>query len=262
MAKFTVMASFTIEKRAKANGDFSYRCTVRVKESGEIIHRESKTFSKKEVARTWGKTRCEAIEHHGALNKHKVVSLGALLNLYFEDHDLWGKTGRTKRYVIKMLNCDISKVKSDSLKTSDLIEHCKIRRAAGAGPSTIYHDIAYLRSVMKKALPVWDITANYQIFEDAVPVLIEMGLVGKSQKRTRRPTENELDKLKDALQTRMDYRPNGDTRIPYIDILDFSILTCMRIGGVCKLRWDDLNEEHKTILARDRKVPRKKPVIT
>lgn len=84
------------------------------------------------MARTWGKTRCDAIEHHGALNKHKVVPL----NLYFEDHDLWGKTGRTKRYVIKMLmDCDNSKVRSDSLKTSDLIEHCKNRRAADAGPS-------------------------------------------------------------------------------------------------------------------------------
>ncbi len=71
------MASFTIEKRAKANGDFSYRCSVRVKESGKIIHRESKTFSKKEVAHTWGKTRCDALERDGVTNKHKTVSLGA-----------------------------------------------------------------------------------------------------------------------------------------------------------------------------------------
>lgn len=32
----------------------------------------------------------------------------------------------------------------------------------------------------------------------------------------------------------------------------------MRIGEVCKLRWEDLNQEHKTILVRDRKAPRKK----
>ena len=32
----------------------------------------------------------------------------------------------------------------------------------------------------------------------------------------------------------------------------------MRIGEVCKLRWEDLNEDHKTILVRDRKAPRKK----
>lgn len=56
------------------------------------------------------------------------------------------------------------------------------RKAVGAKPVTIYHDIAYLRSVMKKALPVFDITANYKIFEEAIPVLIEMKLVGKSEK--------------------------------------------------------------------------------
>jgi len=32
----------------------------------------------------------------------------------------------------------------------------------------------------------------------------------------------------------------------------------MRIGEVCKLRWDDLNLKHKTIIVRDRKDPRKK----
>ena len=89
-------------------------------------------------------------------------------------------------------------------------------------------------------------------------ILIEMGLVGKSQKRTRRPTQEELEKLKGGLIKRMSYRSNGSVRIPFVDILDFSILTCMRIGEVCQLRWDDLNVEHKTIVVRDRKDPRKK----
>ncbi len=115
---------------------------------------------------------------------------------------------------------------------------------------------------MKKALPVWDISANYQIFEDAMPILIEMNLVGKSQKRTRRPTKHELNKLRNGLQKRMDFRPSGKTRLPYLDILDFSNLTCMRIGEVCNLRWEDLNEDHKTVLVRDRKDPRKKRATT
>jgi integrase len=32
----------------------------------------------------------------------------------------------------------------------------------------------------------------------------------------------------------------------------------MRIGEVCSLRWEDINEEHKTVVVRDRKDPRKK----
>ncbi|CAH8228319.1 hypothetical protein VAEKB19_4450001 [Vibrio aestuarianus] len=89
-------------------------------------------------------------------------------------------------------------VESDQLRTSDLINHCKNRKAAGTKPVTIYHDIAYLRSVIKKAKPVFNVSANYQIFEEAVPVLIDMELVGKSDKRTRRPTSNELDRLKEG----------------------------------------------------------------
>ena len=252
------MASFTIEKRNKANGETRYRCKVRLKKSGAIIHTESQTFSKKELAANWGKLRCEALDN-GTLSFPQTVSLGTLLTLYYENNELWENTGRTKRYVIMMLiDCDISRINSNELKTSDLIEHCRNRKNAGTSPATIYHDIAYLRSVMKKAKPVWNITANHQVFEEAVPILIEMRLVGKSQKRTRRPTSLEIEELKSGLQQRIENRPNGQPQIPYIDILDFSILSCMRIGEVCSLRWEDLNENHKTILVRDRKDPRKK----
>nr|WP_220459977.1 MULTISPECIES: hypothetical protein [unclassified Colwellia] len=57
------MASFTIEKRTKANGDFSYRCKVVVKQKNAIIHRESKTFCKKELARIYGRKRDQEIEN-------------------------------------------------------------------------------------------------------------------------------------------------------------------------------------------------------
>tara|TARA_R110001592_G_C13121800_1_gene745857 strand:- start:681 stop:1760 length:1080 start_codon:yes stop_codon:yes gene_type:complete len=252
------MASFTITKRPKANGDFSYRCAIVVKKNNAIIHRESKTFRKKELARTFGKKRVQEIENE-ELGYKKTVLLSDLLDLYIEDKHLWGTTGRTKRYVIQMLrDCEIANIQSNKLKTSDLIKHCKIRQAAGAKPSTVYHDVCYLRAVMKKAQPVFDIEANTVIFDEALPTLIDMGLIGKSDKRTRRPTQVELEKLRIALEIRQNQKANGNVRIPYLDILDFSILTCMRIGEVCKLKWEDLNRKHKTIIVRDRKDPRKK----
>lgn len=252
------MASFSIETRKLKNGEARFKTTVVVKKNQKIIHRESKTFRKKELARAFGRKRVNDIESEG-LNQAKSVSLGVLIDMFINDRDLWDNTGRTKRYVILMLrDCDIGEIDSRELKTSDLVEHCRNRRGAGAKPATIYHDIAYLRSVMKKAKPVFNIEANFSIFDEAVPVLIDMGLIGKSQKRTRRPTEHELDRLRKGLEARQDFRSNGKIRIPFIDILEFSILTCMRIGEVCALRWDDLHEEHKTITVRDRKDPRKK----
>jgi integrase len=252
------MASFTITKRAKANGDFSYRCGIVVKKNNAIIHRESKTFRKKELARIYGKKRIQEIEND-ELGIMKTVPLAALLDLYIEDVHLWDNTKRTKRYVIKMLrDCEIAKIQSNKLKTSDLIAHCKMRQLAGAKPATVYHDISYLRGVMKKALPVFDIEANYVIFNEALPTLMDMGLIGKSEKRTRRPTQIELEKLRKGLEIRQNQKANGQVRIPYLDILEFSILTCMRIGEICSLKWEDLNKEHKTIIIRDRKDPRKK----
>ncbi len=252
------MASFSIKKRKLSNGEFRFTADIVVKKNSAIIHRESKTFKKKDHARSFGMKRVSDLENPDT-NRLKSVPLSVLLDMYMNNRTLWDKTGRTKQYVIRMLrDCDISKIDSNELRTSELIEHCENRKGAGAKPVTIYHDIAYLRSVMKKAKPVFNIAANYSIFEEAVPVLIDMDLVGKSQKRTRRPTSSELDKLKEGLAARQDFRPNGKTQIPFTDILEFSILTCMRIGEVCKLQWDDLNEEHKTILVRDRKDPRKK----
>lgn len=252
------MASFSIETRKLKNGESRYKATVIVKKNSQIIHRESKTFRKKEHARTYGKNRVLDIEAGGVL-KNQTVSLGELLDSYMITPELWNNTGRTKRYVIQLLrDCDIAKIDSNSLLTSDLIEHCKNRKAAGAKPATIYHDIAYLRSVMKKAKPVFNISANYQIFDEAVPVLIDMSLVGKSEKRTRRPTSDELSRLMNGLRKREEYRSNGSIRIPFTDILEFSILTCMRIGEVCKIRWDDLDQNNKTVVVRDRKDPRKK----
>ncbi|WP_413114006.1 site-specific integrase [Thaumasiovibrio sp. DFM-14] len=252
------MASFSIEKRTLKSGESRFKATVFVKSKGRIIHRESKTFKKQAHATTWGKRKVHDIEEKG-VNFSEVTTIGELLDNFIAESDLWDNTGRTKQYVIKLLrDCDISNIETNALTTKDLITHCQNRRNSGTGPATIYHDVAYLRSVMKRAKPIFNIDANYQVFEEAVPVLIDMKLVGKSQKRTRRPTGNELEKLRGGLKLREGYRTNGVTRIPYIDILDFSILTCMRIGEVCNLRWEDLNKEHKTITVRNRKDPRKK----
>ena len=43
------MASVTHEKRKLANGEFRHKATIHTKKDGGIIHRESKTFTKKEL---------------------------------------------------------------------------------------------------------------------------------------------------------------------------------------------------------------------
>ncbi|NAW84906.1 hypothetical protein CAG71_00295 [Photobacterium halotolerans] len=247
------MASYSIQTRQLASGEKRYKTSVVLKKNSKIIHREARTFKQKAQAVHFGKQRVRELEDQG-LDTTTVTTIGELFDLYMAKRNLWDNTGRTKQYTIKMLrDCNIADVKTNALKPSDIISHCENRLAAGAKPVTIYHDVAYLRSVLKVAKPVFDIDTNVQVFEETVPILINMKLIGKSQKRTRRPTTTELDRLREGLEARMAFRSNGPTRIPFIDILEFSILTCMRIGEVCGLRWEDLNEDHKTVLVRDRK---------
>ncbi|MEI6896027.1 MAG: site-specific integrase [Psychromonas sp.] len=249
------MASFSITKYTLLSGESRYKVTVTVKHKSLIIHRESKTFKKKLLATTFGKNRVADLEENG-INSVTSCSIGTLIDKYMNDKDLYDTDGRTKRMCIRLLrDCDISKIQTNELKISDLIKHCRNRKSAGTSPATISHDMSYLKAVLKKAGPVFDIEANHQLFDEAFVILKEMSLIGKSQKRTRRPTTAELIKLKNALKER---EKDSNCTIPFCDLLDFSILTCMRIGEVCAIRWDDLNIDHKTIVVRDRKDPRKK----
>ncbi|WP_324029243.1 tyrosine-type recombinase/integrase [Pantoea sp. JZ2] len=252
------MAYYSIEKRQRADGTLRYRCTVGVKEGGKYLYRENRTFSKQAHAKTWGAGRVAELEANGVptANGSDKMTVGDLIRRYINDPNLGGKAGRTKRYVLDMLiDCDIAAKTLTELSTSHVIEHCRQRSGAGAGPSTVNHDVSYLSSVLASAKPVYGIDYSTNPATDARPMLLKMGLIGKSKRRSRRPVSDELDRMIIALEARSDH---AAAKIPFVDILNFSILSCMRIGEVCKIRWDDIDEKQKAVLVRDRKDPRKK----
>lgn len=252
------MAYYSIEKRVRADGIPRYRCTVLVKENGKIKYRETKTFSKQQIAKTWGTNQVSKIEQFGFPQKNDItkLTLGDLLIKYQSDPNLGEKAGRTKKYVIQLLiDSDIANIKLSELKTFHIIEHCRLRAAGGTKPATISHDVSYLRSVLEVASPIYGIDIDDKVIKDARPLLVQMNLIGKSQRRTRRPINDELKLLIEKLEERQSHQ---SSLIPFVDILNFSILSCMRIGEVCSLRWEDVDHNQKAILVRNRKDPRKK----
>jgi integrase len=176
-----------------------------------------------------------------------------LIQKYLDDPQTEVK--RTKLNVLKLVtDCDIANILITELKSHHLVTHCKLRKESGTGPSTISHDISYIRSVLKLAKPCWGYEADDQCVIDAYPLLHELNLIGKSERRSRRPTSMEIDRLKEALEKRQGKKMST---IPYLDILDFSILSCMRIGEVCAVTWADVDDAQKAVLVRNRKDPRK-----
>lgn len=252
------MAYYSIEKRQRADGTTRYRCTVGVKQGGKYIYRESKTFGRHQLAKTWGANRVTQIETDGVPgdNRSNDLTVGDLLKKYLNDPALGGKVGRSKGYILNMLvDCDIANIKLSDLQDHHVIEHCRDRNSSGAGPATVAQDLSYLSSVLSTAKPIYGLNYTCNPAREARSTALKMGLIGKSQRRSRRPASDELDRLIIGLRERASKR---QSIIPYEDILNFSILSCMRIGEVCRIRWEDIDSKQKAVMVRDRKDPRKK----
>ena len=253
-----IMAYYSIEKRTRADGTPRYRCSVIVKEKSKVIYRETKTFSKQQLAKTWGTKLVSKIEQFGVPQKNDItkLSLRDLLTTYLSDPNLGGKAGRSKQYSLQMLiDSEIANLKLDELKSHHIIEHCRCRALEGRTPATVSQDVSYLNVVLDSAKPIYGINIDNTVVNEARPLLKQMNLIGKSQRRTRRPVGNELDLLIEGLRKRQEHKYST---IPFVDILNFSILSCMRISEVCSLLWEDVDHEQKAVLVRNRKDPRKK----
>lgn len=156
----------------------------------------------------------------------------------------------------QLMRMKIAEKLHDELKAVDFLDHCKARIAAGVKPQTVNQDVIYLSGILKYAFEVWELSENgYKAYKRAKKQLFKQQLIGKSQRRTRRPTEDEIERL---LEYFCDQDANPHTTIPMATICEFQILTARRISETCRLRWGDVDFEKKTCLVRDLKNPKGK----
>lgn len=246
----------TVTPRRRKDGTLAYRALVRVKERGRVVYSESKTFSKLALARSWGKKLEQQLEDPDARSaiKHRAVLVGTLIGRYIAEVDLIKPLGRTKRYVLEMLQGEpIAEVRIEDLGSKHVIDHCKARQAEGAGPATVNQDIIYLRLVLAMAKPAWNIPITAAAVDEAMPVLKQLGLVASSQRRERRPTEQELELVMADLE-----RTDKVSMIPMVEIVKYALAAIKRQGEITRILWTDFHEKKRTQVLRDMKDPRKK----
>jgi integrase len=77
-------------------------------------------------------------------------------------------------------------------------------------------------------------------------------LVGKSNERDRRPTQDELSRLIEYAES------NPQQFLPLGRIIRFAVATAMRQAEICRIEWSDVNMTKRTVTIRDRKDPRRK----
>ncbi|MFA0236737.1 tyrosine-type recombinase/integrase [Vibrio sp. 10N.222.55.C7] len=250
------MASYHIQKIKTQSGITKYKCRVRERQSGVTTVDKTKTFTKKASATAWGDQEVEKVEsvRHGGIIPTKQT-IGFLIEKALQPPEFANK--RTMGFNLRLLlRYPIASTTLTDFNDHDLIKHCQYRREHdGVLPQTIAVEVSNLRSIFKQAKPMWQVAINDEVFKSAHHTLVFMGLIGKSARRSRRPNQLEIEMLVAGLKER---EQSFVSFIPFTDIFVISILTCMRIGEICDIRWTDINETQRAVMVRNRKDPRKK----
>jgi integrase len=224
---------------------------AQVRRKGQAI---TQTFDKKTKATAWAaKTEYELV--NGLYKDGRglsQVTVSELIDRYTLEIGKVKPFGRSKKCSLGMLTKHVGSVSVAALTAHRIVKFAQTRQALGAGGVTVGMELTYLKGVLKVAKALWRMPVSGEVVTDAREILKYMGLVTKSKERKRRPTQEELK----TLCAYFDALPR--CKIPYPDIIWFSVGTAMRAGELAALRWSDLNETDRTIVVRDRKDPQDK----
>lgn len=169
---------------------------------------------------------------------------------------------------LKLLELDLGHLRLAEL-TSEVVIDFATRRRGGdvarqprtskrgrapldlVAPATVKKDVMFLAAVLKHGAAILnsaDARKAHEACQRAIVTLGHARTIANSRKRSRRPTEAELTAIEE-------YADAGRTRVPLSDIILFAVATCMRLGEIVALQWEDLDDEHRVIVVRGRKDP-------
>jgi hypothetical protein len=175
--------------------------------------------------------------------------------------------GLSQGYTLKMLQTTkIGKIDARKLTEDDVIEHCE-RRIEKVCAATINQDIGYLHGALKYIRAARRDCKEIKaiVIEDVRPFLLKNGYIGKSNPRTRLPTDDEIAKLLERA-ARVPKRPRIDFIYAMPDICAFALVSARRLGEICRIthtdvEWDHLDDKGQPApiyWVRDMKHPTKK----
>ena len=226
---------------------------VQVRRKGRSV---SENFVRYEDAKRWAVDAERQIDRGEAPTVSRVGKLktfGDLVDLHISDMKAVGKApGRSKEATLKMLKRDLGLLNMVEIDRERIVKFGRARAAEGAGPTTIGIDVGVIKLVLQHAAAVHGLPVKAEPVDLGRIALKRLGLVGHSNERDRRPTNEELEKLIGHFDA------NPRQIIPMGRIIKFAVATAMRQEEIFKVTWSDLNIQTKMLTIRDRKDPRRK----
>lgn len=248
----------TIITRRRKDGTRSFRATIRIMRGNAVLHRETRSFRDKPTAQQWTRQREAELKQSGvgeramaALKARRAVLVSALIDRYTTEFFPIKRWSEAKSYFLRQLQQQIGDWDATALTSEQIVEHVRHRLLGGVKPATAYMDLKWLRVILKVARSVWGYPVQWDALDKGIHAAWHLNLVAESTRRERRPSEDELERLRvwfDASHTRR--------RIPMREIIDFAITSTRRLSEIFRMRWEDIDPTAMTILVRDMKSPR------
>jgi integrase len=241
----------TVIARKRSDGTQAFSCQISIMKEGVVVHRESKTFSDRAMAKAWGERRERALAKPGGLEAAKAGKelLSDAIDKYLATSKK--KIGRTKAQVLESIKgMDIANKRCSEITPTDIVSLAQELHDGGRQPSTVMNYISHLQAVFTVAKPAWGFELDPQAMVGAQAVCRRLGLTSKSRQRDRRPTLDELDKLMAHFGT-VESRRTGN--LPMQRIVAFAIFSTRRQDEITRIAWKDL--EPGRVLVRDMKHP-------
>lgn len=246
----------TIIPRARKDGSKGYQAQIVLKRDGTIVHRESRTFDRRQAAAAWLEGRERDLAKPGALEREKSTDpvLADVIDRYTDESER--SIGRTKAQVLRSIKVfAIGGMRCSHISSADIVEFARQKLATGVSPATVANYISHLAAIFTLAGPAWGYPLGRDQMDSAQIAVAKLGYVSRSRHRDRRPTLDELDRI---LMHLGDVRRRRPTSAPMQQIVCFAIFSTRRLEEISRIRWKDLDEAGSRILVRDMKNPGEK----
>lgn len=240
----------SIRNRTLTDGTRAYIAQIVIKRKGQIVHRESKSFPKKSAAIAWGRRRETELAEPGAVGllQTKDITLADAIDRYMA-------TSKQDMHKVRrsvLTRCKASSIGSlpcRAITSADIMAYAT-ELGRTMKPQSVQSHMSRLSPVFAIAKTAWGYDLDYEAMRDAMRAARRLGMTDKSTERTRRPTLDELDKLISYFEA--GYAP-GNT--PMHKLVGFALFSTRRQSEITRLRWADLEVEHKRIMVRNMKNP-------
>lgn len=241
----------TIIPRKRKDGSTGHTALIRIKRDGKVVHSESQTFDREQAAKIWMGKREHELAQPGALDKAPDPLLADVIDQY--NREKQKQHGKTKAQVLNTIKAaDIAKLRCSQIGSPELVAFAQ---TLAVQPQTRGNYMSHLGAIFTIARPAWGYPLDAQAMADAMLVLKKLGIVAKSNERTRRPTLDELGKLMAHFEVISMKRPAS---LPMQRLILFAIFSTRRQEEITRVAGADLDRQAMEVIVRDMKNPGEK----